>query len=454
MLHNNLISKTATAMLALSFAGMLNISAKSDTYSSPSCYAEEVISYNYTKQNDGGFIEAARTIGSNALGQPQDSDAPTAPGAYNFASLGFGGEITLKFGSAIKNGEGNDLKVFETSFGTPLCGRYPERARVFASQDGCHFVFLGEACQDAEFDLGSLNWAQYVKIVDISPIGGFPGQIADGYDVDGIMCLNGFEENPSPSALLAGAAAAAFDYFPGTRQNGSPIHPSRINPNMAVGFPQNNNTVNFVSLGFGGQVTLRFDYVVFDNPSANDLKVVETSYGNPACSKYPETAIFEGSLDGNNWVYLGELCQDGEIDITAAGVIQYLRITDHSKTTKFSSSADGFDVDGVVVINDCTTDGPKRVEDDLNTPDEIFSSEVYPNPFNNELNVQINGLGAEQLSLHLVNYLGQSVRSEVINAKGNANLVYTMNLAELKSGVYFLSISTPTSKEVQKVVKR
>jgi len=417
-----------------------------------SCYAEELISYTYTKQNDGGYLSSFRTIGSRALGQPQNSDVPTAEADNNFASLGFGGEMVLKFGSPIKNGEGNDLKVFETSFGTPMCGRYPERVRAFASQDGCHFVYLGEGCQDTEFDLGPLGWAQYIKLVDASSINGFPGQIADGYDVDGIMCLNGFEENPVPSGLLAGAAAQALDYLPGARQNGSPIHPSRTNPNMALGFPQNNNTVNFVSLGFGGQITLRFDYVVFDNPSANDLKVVETSYGNPTCAKYPEKASFEGSLDGINWIYLGDLCLDGELDIAPAGVIQYLRITDHSKKTQFNGSADGFDVDGVIVINDCVSSDPKRLEDDVNTLDEVFSAEVYPNPFSNEIQVQVSLTSSEMVSLNLVNYLGQHIRSEQVHADGVLN--HRMNLSELHPGIYFLNIESNSGKEVIKVVKR
>jgi hypothetical protein len=418
------------------------------------CYAEEVISYGYTKRNDAGNILPSRLIAERALGAPQNSDAPTSEADVNFASLGFGGEITLKFGHPVKNGPGNDIKVFETSFGSPRCARYPERIRAFASQDGCNYVYLGEGCQDTEFDFGKLNWAQYIKLVDASPIGGFPGQVADGYDVDGIMCLNGFEENPVPAALLAGAAAEAFDYLPGTRKNGSPIHPSRTNHDNAEGLPQNNNTVNFVSLGFGGEIKLRFDYVIFDNPSENDLKVVETSFGNPACNSYPESAMFEGSLDGNSWIYLGELCQDGELDITAAGVIQYLRITDRSKMTKFSNSADGFDLDGVVVINNCDQDNSKRIEDDTNTPDEILSAEAFPNPFTNELTLSLTGAGDDQVALHLLNYLGQSVRSEILNANGNTSLNHTMNLYELKSGVYFLSIETAAGREVLKVVKR
>ena len=120
-----------------------------------------------------------------------------------------------------------------------------------------------------------------------------------------------------------------------------------------------------------------------DNPAANDLSVTETTFGNPACPAYPEHAQFEGSLDGINWINLGELCLDGELDIAPAGYIQYLRIKDRSAASSFSGSADGYDVDGIVAIN-CICAGPSgsRLADDVNTPDEIVSITVSPNPVN------------------------------------------------------------------------
>ena len=128
------------------------------------CYANEVVSFNQKKQNDGSTVSSARSNPSSALGAPENNDT------QNFVSLGFGGDITQKFGNPIKNGAGNDLRVIESTFGSINSNRYPERVRVFASQDNCHFVYLGEGCQDADFDLGALNWAQYIKLVDASPV--------------------------------------------------------------------------------------------------------------------------------------------------------------------------------------------------------------------------------------------------------------------------------------------
>jgi len=416
-----------------------------------SCYANEVVSFNQKKRNDGSSVSPERSNPTSALGAPQNNDT------QNFVSLGFGGDITLKFANPIKNGVGNDVRVTESTFGNISCARFPETIRAFASQDGCHFIWIGDGCQDTDFDLGSLAWAQYIKLVDVSPIDatyqGTP--VADAYDVDGVECLNGSESNPVPSTLLEDAAAEAFDYFPGQRRNGSDIAPSRTDFNNAEGFPQNTNTVNFVALGFGGQLTLRFDYVIFDNPLANDLLVTETSFGNPSCSSYGERAIFEGSLDGVNWTYLNELCLDGELDINAAGVIQYLRITDHSPETRFSGTADGYDVDGVNVINDCHNNtAAARISDNTTTANEVSSAEVFPNPFNESTNVEITtGDLDNSVTIRVVNFLGQQVYVETLNVASSSVVRHNVAMNELSKGVYFLTVETNTSKETVKLVK-
>ena len=417
------------------------------------CYAEEVVSFFQQKRNDGSTIDSIRSNPEKALGMPEGNDTE------NFVSLGFGGELTLKFGSPIKNGEGNDVRVVESTFGNIACNRFPERIRAFASQDGCNYVYLGERCQDADFDLGMLGWAQYIKLVDVSPVDapyqGTP--IADAYDVDGVMCLNGFEANPE-MAPVAGGADSVINYTPGMRKNGTPVPAARANAENALGLPQGTDVVNFVALGFGGSIILKFNYVIFDNPTESDLQIVETSYGNPACNAYPERAEVEGSLDGVNWVSLGLICQDGQIDITSAGTIQYVRITDRSAFSTFSGSADAFDLDGVVVINNnCgnTTDNTARWSDNTTTADEVMVAEVFPNPFQNDLNLLIStGSQDNQATITVSNYLGKLISSEKINVASSSSVQHPLNVAQLSKGVYFISIETNSTKEVLKVVKQ
>jgi hypothetical protein len=418
-----------------------------------SCYAEEVVSFNQQKRNDGSTIDAIRSNPAKALGAPEANDTE------NFVALGFGGDITLKFGSPIKNGDGNDVRVVESTFGNIGCNRYPETIRAFASQDGCNFVFIGEGCQDTDFDLGMLAWAQYIKLVDVSPVGapyqGTP--VADAYDVDGVMCLNGYEANPVLEPAAVGANEVV-SYNAGLRKNGTAIPAARANAANALGVPEGTNAVNFVALGFGGSIVLKFKYVIFDNPSANDLQVVETSYGNPSCASYPETAEIEGSLDGVNWVSLGTICQDGEVDITSAGTIQYVRITDRSAFSSFSGSADAYDVDGVVIINNaCGTSSSTtaRWSDNTTTADEITSAEVYPNPFSDNLNLAISTGDQDNFAtVTVTNYIGKLISSERLNVTASSSIQHALNVSNLSKGVYLISVETNSTKEVLKVVKQ
>ena len=109
--------------------------------------------------------------------------------------MGFGGELILKFNNFIVNESGNDIAVTETSYGSPSCNMYPEKVHVFASETGDEGSWedLGTGCLDSEFDLGSLDWAQYVKLVDASDPEDFAGTV-DGFDVDAVEALHCLSE--------------------------------------------------------------------------------------------------------------------------------------------------------------------------------------------------------------------------------------------------------------------
>jgi uncharacterized surface protein with fasciclin (FAS1) repeats len=424
------------------------------------CVVTSVVSFDQKKQNDGSNVLEIYSNPLNALGNPQDNNDENVTENVGFVSLGFGGEIILSFDGAIDNGEGNDIMVYEATPAIPSrnCTRWPEKIDVFASQDNCNWVYLGRGCQDASFDLGPLSWAQYIRIKDVSnPSGGlFINQIGNGYDLDGVTCLNGFKENPEPDALTFGYATEVTAFNQGTMKNGNPVHISRSNPESALGVPQNTNTVNFVSLGFGGSLTLKFDYVVFDNEGF-DIQIVETSYGNPSCAQYPERANVEGSLNGTDWIDLNvSACQDVMVDINLIGALQYIRITDRSNASQFSGSADAYDVDGVVVLNACdqTESISQKVIDDVNSPDEIGGAAVYPNPFSSELTVELTtGEKDHAVIVEVSNYLGQVLSTETINVASSSRILHQVSCASFERGVYFVTVSTGSAKEVFKVVK-
>ncbi|MFA5270579.1 MAG: SdrD B-like domain-containing protein, partial [Patescibacteria group bacterium] len=156
-------------------------------------WADSVVSYDPGKQLGGGNLPSDRNQPDEALGEDTDTDA--AP--PNFVSLGFGGELVLGFDNYIINGDGDDVHVIETSYGNPSPDSYPEAVEVFASQTGTAWVSLGTQVRnesdkhDNDFDLGTLSWARYIKLVDKTSkdFKGFP-EDADGYDVAAVQALH------------------------------------------------------------------------------------------------------------------------------------------------------------------------------------------------------------------------------------------------------------------------
>lgn len=150
----------------------------------PCTNASEVISYS-----PAGNIAGDRQDPSKSLGE---ADGEPFNGTINFVSLGFGGEIVLKLDNPVKNVSGSDLKIWEVTGGNNSYEQYKEEADVYGSIDGQSWTYLGRVKNDngdaslGEVDLGSMDEALYIKIVDMSPI----VSNRDGFDVDAISCLN------------------------------------------------------------------------------------------------------------------------------------------------------------------------------------------------------------------------------------------------------------------------
>jgi hypothetical protein len=418
-------------------------------YFAPNCSAATVASFSQGKRADGSDVLVERSNPEKALGTPE----ATVVGVVDFYALGFGGEIVLNFGSPIANGDGDDIRVTETTWGY-TCANYPETADVFASQDGMNFVFLGRTCMTNTFELGDLNWAQYIKIVDASDASLFPLD-ADGYDVNGVECLHpGVEFLPTPDDLTPCSATSVVTYNPGKCKNGNNVPVIRSNADNALGAPQSNDTYNFVSLGFGGSLIIKYDFVIF-NLGGDDIRVIETSFGNPTCPNYPEHATISVSMDGVNFTDLGELCLDGTIDLGSVPYAQYIKITDISNPAHFGGSADGYDVDAVVVLNGpCSTVGSRiSAYDNTTTADESLAMSMYPNPATEFTVISVEGSrNAETFVVELFDGAGRLVNRESFTANG-ANAQHFLKLNNLESGVYTVRVSNATEQFVQRLVK-
>lgn len=160
-------------------------------------YASAVVSSTQGLRRDDTPVNTNRSVPEQGLYYETDRNPE------NFFSLGFGGEIIVEFDCPIVNGEGNDVRIIEDTWGT-----YPlEEAQVWASKTlvALDWVLLGVADNKtrdplynihtiAEFDLGGLDWAKYIKIVDIGDPALFNSiPDADGYDLNAVESLQDCE---------------------------------------------------------------------------------------------------------------------------------------------------------------------------------------------------------------------------------------------------------------------
>ncbi len=170
-------------------SGTVSFIVTLDAFVSMDVWADWVESFNQGLRKDRQPVLEERSDPENALGEAENNDT------LNFVSLGFGddqggGELVLGFNNYIINGDGDDIEVFETSYGNPSEEQYPETAEIYASQYGINWAYLGTIILDGTVDLSDLTWARYIKIIDVSnPDDFFNTETTDGFDVDGVRAI-------------------------------------------------------------------------------------------------------------------------------------------------------------------------------------------------------------------------------------------------------------------------
>lgn len=353
-MKKNLQSIIALLAVSLTTTGMVN----AQNGETEGCYAAEVILFEQGLRTNGQPVAADRSNPEAALGQPDASNA-----AGGFVSLGVGGSLTLSFDGVVFDLPGNDLKIYETSFSGDNCGLGDDESAIIeVSMNGTDFFSLGTICRDGEVDI-ALSGLEYITQIRISSDEESGTTTFDRYDVDGVEALNGCGSIPVEEGCFGGEV---LSYNPGPKSNGQPItDPNRIDPSKALGAPQLDDTFNFVSLGYGGELVLGFDGGVAFNGPGDDILVAETTFGNQTFASYPESAEVLVSQNGTSFFSVGTMTTSevATFDIDAAGqgfdYIVAIKIVD--TTPDGSVSEDGFDVDGVEALNGC---GPNPSDED------------------------------------------------------------------------------------------
>ncbi len=196
------------------------------------------------------------------------------------------------------------------------------------------------------------------------------------FDKDGGFQTEDVIITVEPVAAVVCYADYVVSYEPGRRNDGKKINANRRNPANALGAPQNTDELNFVSLGFpyeseyegeyheasedehdeeygllAGSIILGFNQPILNNNGAEpDVRIWETSYGTRPWSKYPEVAIIYASIDGITWGDPIGITTDKDQAYDLGESLPYanfIKLVDATNPSKFSGSADGFDVDGV-----------------------------------------------------------------------------------------------------------
>ena len=243
----------------------------------------------------------------------------------------------------------------------------------------------------------------------------------------------------------------------GLRRNGQAVARNRSDPTMALGAPQENDHYNFVSLGFGGSITLKLDRPVVDGAGA-DLRVVETSFNdsNRPCEAYPERADVAVSRDGIEYITVVEAgCQEIAVDLSGSGLdqVQYVRITDVSDPVRFRGAADGYDVDGVMsIVPNAPTSRLGEIAARPNwVPDEELPGvtghlQVYPNASQGEFHIKTT----QASLLKVVDMAGRVVQIEpLMPVREN-----TIDIRTQPVGTYLFRLETPRGTEVYRVLKQ
>lgn len=83
-------------------------------------------------------------------------------------------------------------------------------------------------------------------------------------------------------------------------------------------------------------------------------------------------------------------------------------------------------------------------------PAENLSVALYPNPANEQVNMEIAFANAESVSISITNALGQTVYAE--NRRKNNSGIYALDLSAMEAGIYFVEIRAGEERNIQRLV--
>lgn len=164
----------------------------------------------------------------------------------------------------------------------------------------------------------------------------------------------------------------------------------------------------------------------------DEVSVSNFTTAQPTISESGGVLTADINAFGYQWYLNGQ-------PIQGASAQSYIPVMDGDYTVEI------FDTNGCSSLSDVFAVDFVAIED----IEGLSVFEVYPNPFNGYLTVQLESTQSTQLQLELVNITGQVLFTQFVNSNDNA----VLDLRDLSAGMYFIRLSDAAGSAVRKVTK-
>jgi len=253
-------------------------------------------------------------------------------------------------------------------------------------------------------------------------------------------------------------ATEVLEYVEGVRSNGGAIAENRTDSSQALGAPEGIDELVFVTLGYGGSITLGFDGAV-PNLDGDDIQVIETSYGNPGCEAYPEYAEVYVSQNGVDFFLADTVCKsENSVDISDAGDFDYITTVKIVNIDEETTTPDGYDLDGVIAIWNCEdapVDDNEEIQAEIAQVESAVSTTIsaYPNPTEGQATIEFNAAQSERAVVEVFDMNGRSVET-MFNQEVQAGNTYRLDFegASLPNGVYIVKFVAESETVIDKIM--
>jgi|tagenome__1003787_1003787.scaffolds.fasta_scaffold20927065_2 hypothetical protein len=182
-----------------------------------------------------------------------------------------------------------------------------------------------------------------------------------------VTMLAGAASAGSPDGAAGPWADAVVRFVSGPRIDGAGMPTGRNDAAAALGpaeaAPGNDDPIplgTFVSLGFGGELTLAFQNPIC-NGAGRDMTIDVREITKEPYP--PETADVYVSADGTSWLKAGTISRDSKVAVPKSlPIVWFVAFVDTTSHDRFAlaTNADGFDIDGVRALDStsCTGTAP------------------------------------------------------------------------------------------------